>query len=164
MCVLCISLNLQQETEQTATGERERERERGGGGGERERERKSVLVTKEYKKKKTWDIEQTTHRGGSATEASCKMCNRQANIFSGWSIPNVIRQKKMTSLRLTMHWHDCIQVEILYSMKFSSAKKFRQKWPSGSSSGIYFRQSSAVARLLLWKKLVKKLLWRRRRN
>ena len=80
---------------------------------------------------------------------------------------------------------------VLYRRKFSSAKKIRQKRSSGSSSGIYFRQTSVVARLLagrsfayrlsshsyFWShtcgfvekfsqefNLVKKLLWRKRRN
>ena len=63
---------------------------------------------------------------------------------------------------------------VLYRRKFSSAKNFRQKRPSGSSSGIYFRQKPVVARLLFARllvknisqefNLVKKLLWRKWRN
>ena len=37
---------------------------------------------------------------------------------------------------------------LLHSRKFSSAKNFRQKRPSGSSSLIYFRQTLVVACLL----------------
>ena len=40
-----------------------------------------------------------------------------------------------------------LEYQNLFYRKFSSAKKIRQKRPSGSSSGIYFRQAWVVARL-----------------
>ena len=47
---------------------------------------------------------------------------------------------------------DTVQQEIFVS------EKFRQKRPSGSSSGIYFRQTPVVARLLFGRSVVALLL------
>ena len=47
---------------------------------------------------------------------------------------------------------------ILYSRKIFISEKFRQKRPSGSSSGIYFRQKPVVARLLFARSVVALLL------
>ena len=84
---------------------------------------------------------------------SCSQNNRNSSTLSTFSFPCRQTQQsaqlsfsaELPASFCSMHAHR-FKFRILQETVVS--EKFRQKWPSGSSSGIYFCQTSVVARLL----------------